>query len=142
MLPIQIATTTWSSRRAGEIGKHKREGLGLGLSLGRNGIGLKREEAVIVGAGARHLIWHSRRKSRVVVCAPFPKRRRRAGRRRRRPTLTQPENAPTPRRNQGGKRRSCANLHREAGWNLPRRPANLMETRNCGKLRYPRLDAP
>lgn len=28
-----------------------------------------------------------------------------------------------------------------AGWNLPRRPANLMETRNCGKLRYPRLDA-
>lgn len=49
-----------------------REGLGLGL--GRNGIGLKREEAVIVGAGARHLIWHSRRKSPVVVCAPFPKR--------------------------------------------------------------------
>lgn len=33
-----------------------------------NGIGLKREEAVIVSAGARHLIWHSRRKSRGCVC--------------------------------------------------------------------------
>ncbi|KAI4482732.1 hypothetical protein M0804_008585 [Polistes exclamans] len=28
------------------------------------------------------------------------------------------------------------------GWNSPRRLANLMETRNCGKQRYPRFDAP
>lgn len=43
---------------------------GAGFSRPRlgNGIGLKREEAVIVGAGARHLIWHSRRKSRGCVC--------------------------------------------------------------------------
>lgn len=63
VLAIQIAATTSSSRAKA-----------LGLGSGRNGIGLKREEAVIVGAGARHLIWHSRRKSPVVVCAPFPKR--------------------------------------------------------------------
>lgn len=54
------------------VDRERREGLDLGLD--RNGIGLKREEAVIVGAGARHLIWHSRRKIRVVVCAPFRKR--------------------------------------------------------------------
>jgi len=44
-----------------------------------NGIGLEREEAVIVGAGARHLIWHSRRKSRGCVCTisqAFERRRR------------------------------------------------------------------
>lgn len=113
-----------------------------GLGLG-NRIGLKREEAVIVGAGARHLIWHSRRKSRGCVCT-ISQWRGGDGERHRPslPDLTR--SAPTPRRVNGGERqpRSCATLlHRQAGWNLPRRPANLMETRNCGKLRYPRLDA-
>jgi len=50
-----------------------------------NRIGLKREEAVIVGAGARHLIWHSRRKSRGCVCTIS---RWRGGGERHRPSLS------------------------------------------------------
>lgn len=38
-----------------EIGRQRQPG---DPGLGWNGIRLKREEAVIVGAGARHLIWH------------------------------------------------------------------------------------
>lgn len=139
ILDSRRARSRFARQRATiEIGRQRR-----GDSRPRlgNGIGLKREEAVIVGAGARHLIWHSRRKSRGCVCTISRWWRRTSPSLSPWPHLEHPDAMPRRRGGERERRRSCATLHRQAGWNLPRRPANLMETRNCGKLRYLRLDA-